>query len=133
MHQLVLSAQIPNQRSAPAISTWLPGNNVVTSVDLLEESSEIANVLAGWQEGFRTLEYDDLCPKNLSYLFGALPCEPHLLGRAKAAIEISFCGAQGRFQAGGTWGLQVCALSAAKPSCRIEIREALPLSIVLPQ
>jgi len=31
--------------------------------------------------------------KNVGYLFRALPCQPDLLGRTKAAVEVSFRGA----------------------------------------
>jgi len=98
MNQIVFRTQIPNQRSAPVISSWYPGQNAVTPLDVLEESSEIANVLAGRQEGSRTLKDNDLCLKNLSYLFGALPCQPDLLSSTKASIEILFCGAQRGFE-----------------------------------
>lgn len=81
------------------MASRLPGKRILTAIDLLEKRREVTNVFGIWEKGAGTLKNDDLCPKNFGYLFRALPCQPHLLGRAKAAVEVSFGRAHGGFQA----------------------------------
>ncbi|MFL6416423.1 MAG: hypothetical protein ACJ74Y_12235 [Bryobacteraceae bacterium] len=73
MNEVVLSAQVPNQRRAAGISSRLPGKSLFTTVDLLEELFEVENIFAVGEEGFGTLKHDDFCLKNLGYFFRAVP------------------------------------------------------------
>jgi hypothetical protein len=90
MNEIVFGAQVSNEFRRPSISSGLPSENPVVTVDLTEERSEVANIFVPRQKRFWALEQNHVRVHDGGYVSGELPRQPDLFRATKAAVEIFF-------------------------------------------